>query len=572
MGWSPKIALAFGGVLWAALAGGASAQTWTVRVDGDSVGSVATRPDGATPTDAALALAADLGWALARIDSSAADSGAVALVGGTPLVIGRVTVVGADDPATAGWATRSGRRYAARVLAADLDATVARLVAGGYADARAVARTAVRADGDVLWIDVAVDVDAGAPAEIAGVELVGARRPARAFATRVAGLPAGTPLARFDAPSVREALDATGLYTAVGEPTLARERDGRVVVRVPVEPGPPGAFDLVVGYLPPSGGSGGRIVGSGRLDLFDPFGGGQSVRVALERNPGLVSRVTASARDPFVAGLPVSLAAAFAGETRDSTFSRQSVRADVGTRVAPGLTLTLGASRDAVLPGRAAIGASLVRRSTAVFAGGGLRFVSVDRLRAPWRGVVAEVAVESGIRRRSAVSDSSSADSLAGEALAPRQQRLSATARVYRPLTRRLGLVAGLDARLLVSGRGAGGEGAVAYDEGELFRIGGASTLRGYDEEAFLGRGVGRVLAEVRWRLDDGTFVFAFADVGYVVRPDLPGRPGSRRTRPGYGIGMQLVTGLGPVSVTYALNPDLPASRGKLHLGLSVGL
>ncbi len=567
MRWAPKIAIA----LWAALAGGAHAQAWTVRVDGDSVGAVAARPDGASPTDAALALAADLGWALARVDSSSADSGAVALLGGTPLTVGRVQIVGADD-AAAGWATRPGRRYAARALVADLDATVARLVAAGYADARAVARTTVRPDGDALLIDVDVDVDAGAPAQLAGVELVGARRPARAFTTRVAGLPAGTPLARYDAASVRDALDATGLYAAVGEPTLARERDGSVVVRVPVEPGPPGAFDLVVGYLPPSGGAGGRIVGSGRLELFDPFGGGQSVRVALERNPGLVSRVTASARDPFVAGLPVSLAAAFDGETRDSTFSRQTFRGDIGTRIVPGLTLTLGASRDAVLPGRAAVGASLVRRSTAVFGGAGLRFVSVDRLRSPWRGIVAEIAVESGIRRRAAPADSVLADSLAGEARTPRQQRLSATARVYRPLARRLGLVVGLDARLLVSGRGAGGEGAVAYDEGELFRIGGATSLRGYDEEAFLGRGVGRALAEVRWRLDDGAFAFVFTDVGYVVRPDLPGRPGSRRTRPGYGAGLQLVTGLGPVSVTYALNPDLPASRGKLHLGLSVGL
>lgn len=572
MRWAPKIALALVGALCAAPA---AAQAWTVRVDGDSVGAVAARPDGAPPADDALALAADLGWALAAVDSTAADSATVALVGGTPLVVGRVTVVGADDAATSRWATRTGRPYAERALAADLDAVVAGLVADGYADARAVARTSVRPEAAALVVDVEVDVDAGAPAEIAGVELVGARRPARAFATRVAGLPAGTPLARYDAVSVRESLDATGLYVAVGEPVLARERDGRVVVRVPVEPGPPGAFDLVVGYLPPSGGAGGRVVGSGRLDLFDPFGGGQSVRVALERNPGLVSRVTASARDPFVAGLPVSLAAAFDGETRDSTFSRQSVRADVGTRIAPGLTLTLGASRDAVLPGRAAAlpgGASLVRRSTAVFAGAGLRFVNVDRVRAPWRGLVAEVAVESGVRRRAAVADSALADSLVGEARAPRQQRLSASARVYRPVTRRLGLVAGLDARLLVSGRGAGGEGAVAYDEGELFRLGGAATLRGYDEEAFLGRGVGRVLGEARWRLDDGSFVFAFADVGYVVRPDLPGRPGSRRTRPGYGAGLQLVTGLGPVSVTYALNPDLPASRGKLHLGLSVGL
>ncbi len=41
---------------------------------------------------------------------------------------------------------------------------------------------------------------------------------------------------------------------------------------------------------------------------------------------------------------------------------------------------------------------------------------------------------------------------------------------------------------------------------------------------------------------------------------------------PGYGIGAQLRTGIGLATVTYALNPDLPATRGKVHVGLSVGL
>lgn len=558
-----------------------AAQSWTLVVGADTVGMVpAASADAAAPE--ALAWAASRGWGLADVAAVAPDStgtsGTVSLVLGPRLVVGRVEVVGAQvlSPADiqTGWTTRPGQPYARALVESDLASAVALYAAHGYADARLVVRPTFVPDGDAVRVDLGVDVVEGPVAELAGVELVGARRTSRRFATRVTGLAAGTPLSRFDADAVRQSLDATGLYAAVGKPELARERDGRVVVRVPVQSGPPGAFDLVLGYLPPAGGEPGRVVGSGRLDLVDPFGGGQTARIALVRNPGLVSTVAVAVRDPFVAGLPLSLDAAFAGESRDSTFSRQQVRADAGVRVAPGLAATVGLARETVLPGRAGAGAGArrIRRSTAVFVGAGIRYASLDRLLAPRRGVVLEATVESGIRRRAALSDSLVSDSVQAQALAPRQQRLSAHARVYIPLLRRVVAVGGGDARVLVSGRGPGGEGTVAYDEGELFRLGGASSLRGYDEDQFVGSTVGRAFAEARVLLDAVSFGFAFVDVGYVARPDLPGRPGSRRTRPGYGVGLRVATGLGPVTATYALNPDLPAGRGKLHLGLSVGL
>ncbi len=563
----------------------AAAQTWTVLADGDSLLSVIAS-DGVEASRHALALVAADGYGLASVDAATPDSsagGTIALALGPRLVIGDVTLIGATRlpgvDVTTGWATRRGRPFASAALDADLDAAVARYAARGFADARLVARTRITPADDGLRVDVDVDVVEGAEAVIAGVELVGARRPSRTFATRVTGLAPGTPLGRFEPDAVVQSLDATGLYDTIGMPTLAREADGRVTVRVPVESGPPGAFDLVVGFLPPAGGQPGRVVGSGRLELSDPFGGGRTARIALVRNPGLVSTVDVAARDPFVAGLPVSLDVAFAGESRDSTFSRQQLRADGGVRVAPGLTLTAGVARETVLPGRAGMiggsalpGASAIRRSSALFLGAGVRYVALDRARAPRRGVSLEAVVEGGIRRRAAVSDSLVSDSVSAQALAPRQQRLSASARVYQPLARRLVAVAGVDARVLVSGRGAGGEGTAAYDEGELFRIGGASSLRGYDEDQFLGNAVGRALAEARFLVDAVSYVFAFVDVGYVARPDLPGRAGSRRTPLGYGAGLRVATALGPVTATYALNPDLPLGRGKLHLGLSVGL
>ena len=153
-----------------------------------------------------------------------------------------------------------------------------------------------------------------------------------------------------------------------------------------------------------------------------------------------------------------------------------------------------------------------------------------------------------------------------------RQQRLDAALRVFVPLAGRFVAVAGGEGRVILGGRGAGDEAAATYDEGELIRFGGASSLRGYDEEAFVGNAVGRLLGEARFLLGGDAFVFAFGDLGAVRCPPLAGEAGETRVLPGYGVGAQLQTGLGLVGLTYALNPDLSAGRGKVHVRLQVGL
>src|SRR5690606_26046770 len=134
---------------------------------------------------------------------------------------------------------------------------------------------------------------------------------------------------------------------------------------------------------------------------------------------------------------------------------------------------------------------------------------------------------------------------------------------VFVPTLRRQVLVLGGDAALLLGD---------VYDDSDLFRFGGATSLRGYDEEQFRGNVVGRALVEYRYQIDRTSFAFLFADVGYIRRPETPGVSGDESVRPGYGLGLQYRTPLGLVNVSYALNPDDGPTRGKVHLGLSFGL
>ncbi|WP_412063150.1 BamA/TamA family outer membrane protein [Rubrivirga sp. IMCC45206] len=539
-----KVALAI-----AVLALAATGAAQTVAVAADTTLRLA-----APVADVADALAAQ-GYLVARVDSARADTAFVTL--GERAVVRRFEVVGAASvPLT--WTVEAGAPFSSARLAADLDAAAARYASAGFGDARLV--PAVEAADGGRAVDVTVQVTEGAPGEVVGVELAGARSPARAFASRRAGLTEPTPLAAVDLDALRQRLDATGLYAEVGVPVVARDAAGDLVVQVPVVDAPPGAVDVVLGYLPPGPSGSGSVVGRGRVDLRNPFGGGRALSVELERTPGLASSFRVAASDPFVLGTPIGAGLAFDGDARDSTFARQRLAGSLIYAVDPGLDLVASVAGEQVRPGT--YGAGLVdgrprvRRTDDVLFGLGVVLRRLDRARNPRRGVEASVFAEQA-RRASETFEAPGG-----------RRRLTVRGRGYVPTLARQTLVLGLDAT--VTQQATGPDGLV--DEGDLVRVGGAARFRGYDEDAFLARSYVRGIAEYRVLFDAASFAFAFVDAGGLDRPAVPGFAAERRGLLGYGAGLRVTTALGLATVSYALNPDLGIGRGKVHVGLAVGL
>ena len=549
-GWKLGRAVALAGFL-AALP--ASAQTWTVALPDSTVAVPGASPEAAVDTLSAQ------GFLLARLDSVRADTAFV--TPGPPAVVRSLTVVGGgalDDPAR-DWRTREGGRYRTPDLAADLRRTAQRYAERGHVEARLVPEVEV-ADGGRA-VDVTVRIDEGPESPVVGVELAGAGSAARGFASRQSGVTEPTPPSALRLSDVRARLEASGLYTEVGEPVLARDAAGDLVLQVPVVEAPPGAFDLVLGYLPPDGGAPGGLVGSGRVDLRNVFGGGRAASVALERTPGLASSFSVAVADPFVFGSPLGAGLSFEGASRDSTLARQRLAVDLRYALDPSLDLVASLAREAVRPG--VFGAALVdgrprvRRTDDVLVGVGLAYARLDRPRNPRRGLTLDLLAEQGRRGGDAIESGPGS-----------RRRLTVRSRLFAPTFGRQAVVVGVDAT--VTQQTAGLDGLV--DEGDLVRFGGAASFRGYDEAVFLARSYVRGLAEYRLLLDDVSFAFAFVDAGGFDRPAVPGLVAERRGLVGYGAGLRLATGLGVATVSYALNPDLGPSRGKVHVGLQVGL
>lgn len=538
------------GALLAAVAALAAPRAQTVTVVGtDSTWTVAS----ASPLEVADVLI-DRGHLTARIDSVRQDT---AFVREGPVSRTVALEVDGGPAVDLEWETAVGEPFSTSVLRRDLEAYAAGLAALGYADAVVTPDLEVGAG----TVAVMVRVAAGPVLEVVGVEVAGGRSPSRAFASRRAGVTRPRPVPEVDLEVVRRSLSATGLYLEVGEPVIAKNESGDLVVQVPVLEAPPGLFDVVVGYLPPADQGGGSVVGRGRVDLRSPFGGGRTGGVEIERTPGLASSFVASVADPFVFGTSLGLGASFAGESRDSTLSRQRLGLEGRYTLDQGIDVVATVARETVRPGtfgaREVGGAPRVRRTDDVLLGAGLVVSRVDGIVSPRRGLTLTLLAEQGRRASTSAFEASN-----------ERRRLAASTRGYLPTFGRQVVVAGLDATV---SQAPSGPGDIA-DEGDLVRFGGASSFRGYDEDEWLARSYGRAVLEYRVRFDDVSFAFAFSDVGGFDRPATPGLEAERRLLAGYGAGIQLRTGLGIARLTYALNPDLGPTEGKIHVGLSVGL
>jgi outer membrane protein assembly factor BamA len=495
---------------------------------------------------------------------------------GPRAVVGRIRISGADslsaDRLRDRMDTRPGRPLDPERLEADLAAILRAYDAAGLPLAQVrVADTRLRrpsGKGERPRIDLTLAVDEGPALRLARVAVPDEARSSPRLIARLARVDVGAPLQNYDPAAIRTRLQQSGLFARVGRPELRVTPGGDATLFVPVTDASPGTFDLVVGYLPPAGtDDGGQLVGNGQLQLRNVFGGGREFALQLDRRPAQVSLFDVRAADPFLFGRSLRLAAAFHGEQRDSTFAKRVYELEAAIR--PSLTWEVGGSvrREVTRPGQAGTrilrGEQQIPRSEAFFYGATVRVHRVDRPQNPRQGIRVDAAVEQG-RKRRAVRRVTAAGDTTTERRTLRQERIRLHARGYVPTFARQLVALGLDARLLRSDD---------YDASDLFRIGGAQTLRGYDEDRFLGRIVARALVEYRVQIDRVSYAYAFTDVGVIDTPETPELDARRQWKPGFGIGIQFGTPLGLVNVSYALSPEDPSpATGRIHLGLSLGL
>ncbi len=477
----------------------------------------------------------------------------------------RIEGIGAEKAAVllADAESESGTPFLSSRLADDARRMVRALVADGYTLAQ------IRIDRlDLLPVDsslsVVLSVDLGAALTLDSIQVRGSDVRS-AVAQKLIGYRVGEPLSAYDPARVRARLEASGLFASIDSVRL-RVRDGRLAsIVVDAQAPSPGAFDLVLGVVPDVGG-GSSLVGSGFLSLLSPFGLGHRYLLRLDRQPGRTSRAEASAELPYLPWVPVGVAFGFDGIQQDSTLSTQRLRAEL-TYGSPAWQVFGSVSRETTKPGVGGVrlvgGRQQIAQASVTFVGGGFRADRRDRRVSPRSGLLAEVRVERGDRRRSFGLATGQVESRRREQTT--QDRATASLRLFASPVHRVVLVTGGEGYLLRSD---------AYEVGELFRLGGTRTLRGYPDDRFRARQAVRILGETRLLLDRSSYLYLFFDAAWLDQPATSQAEVARLSGfyPGYGGGIQFETPLGLMNASYAASRESGLSDGQVHVGLSFGL
>ena len=382
---------------------------------------------------------------------------------------------------------------------------------------------------------------------ISRVRIEGLKVTRAAVAERSLGRLAGLPWDRAAALAGRERLAQSGLFRAVTFEGLEGEADwGRARLVYRVEEPRYNRFEAIAGFQGDAG-----TAGLVRLELGNLMGTGRATALRWESRGRGLSDFEARYAEPLVLGAPLRLEGVLQQQIQDTLYARTRWGARARFTLAAQEHLEAGYEQERVVQEQGEVERADIQNT--VFA---LERSTLDEPASPRRGTRTRLAATQSFKRESLRPDGS------------RSARASAVelrGEWHGPLRR----ASGLSLELTGAGRFSSQRVLPLF---ERYPVGGAASLRGYDEEAFRVDRYALSRLEWRWFLGPaGQRAFLFWDHAWMARRLAQEAGGDRlevQHRDGLGFGLRLEAAGGLVGVDYGLEPGRPFLEGRIHLQL----
>lgn len=394
-----------------------------------------------------------------------------------------------------------------------------------------------------------------------GVRFEGIQRNDTEYLRRVSGIRTGETITPALFERGRRNLTNSGLFDGVSDGEIIFV-DGEPHVLYIVDEQQLNFFDGLIGYVPDATGSG-NIAGYGDILLRNTVAEGNILDLRYEQLQPLVSKLNVRAEQNFLGGFPVRLGAALNFTQQDSSYLVRNLELNSGYRIFPGFEITghIRAERSTVSEELIGTQRAEALNSRANFYGLGFNIRNTNRFRVPTRGYDGRVMFERG---RRFINDDRLVD---GDQLSFTQTILRGDLRGYIPLGNRPVLAPRIQGMFMESSE---------FLITDLFRFGGAESLRGFREDQFRGSAVAWGELEGRYMLDRNSFLFLFGAYGIYNRPQLINEETRQfatvENLTSLGFGLAFQSPLGIIKFSYAITPDEDLANGKVHVGITTGL
>jgi len=362
-------------------------------------------------------------------------------------------------------------------------------------------------------------------------------------------------LFRGDLPErIKRRLDHLQLFSSVPLPELylIQEKQAGLLVRV-VE-GNQNNFDGVLGYIPStvSGGSG-YITGLVNLSLRNLFGTGRKLSVRWYQETKSSQETELHYFEPWIASYPFNAQLGFFQRKQDSTFVQMQYDIATELMISEEFSVGISFSQNSVYPTSRYDGSKAIAESRTASWGVSVRYDSRDNPVTPTNGILYSTEYQNGTKQ------TLSSDAFPIGSKSTTRRVVFDLSYYLSPFLRQI-IASELHLRDFSSGN---------IDMSDLFRLGGATTLRGYREGQFLGSRLLWTNLEYRYLVTPLSFFFAFLDLGYIAPfSNGSGLRISEQNKIGYGIGVRMESALGLIGVSIALGEGDTFSTAKIHIRL----
>jgi len=507
------------------------------------------------------------GYVFARIDSVAvvqsevgdASDLSIWVSEGKPAYVSLLQVSGVralhESQLVASMETRTGAPFHPPVLERDIQTLLKLYERSGHPFARIeIVDISFEERDDRIQAAVELSVSEGSLARLGSVLVEGNTTTKTDVILREMRITNGEILQGDEQERIKRNLDRLQLFSSVSLPEVFINPDGSTGLLIKVQEGHPNRFDGIVGYVPPAGsGIDGYLMGLLNVEFRNLLGTARKLSARWYRENQSTQEVELHYREPWVAGFPVEAEGAFFQRKQDSTYvlRRYSINADV--MLLHDWTVGISFSQSNVFPSEG-YGARVMNESRTRNFGVSISYDSRNDPETPTSGFRYRTEYYTGVK-------DITRPVLPGGDTRSTTQRLSFDFEHFLSIFGRQVLAASIYARDVRS---------KTVEMSDLYRLGGASTLRGYREAQFLGSRLAWSSIEYRLLVGRRSYLFGFLDAGYVFSPDqqVLGLAQSEFTRLGYGVGVRLDSPLGLIGVSVAFGQGDTFSTAKLHVRL----
>jgi len=494
-------------------------------------------------------------------DSTRADV-SIWLREGGPVRVRDVRIHGvhpsAADALTRNWDTEPGAVFYSARLGSDIENALIGYENTGYPLARVIVDSLNLEESphDPL-LDVVLTVEPGDPVRFGMLHARGNSATREGVVLRETRIHTGQIYSQARLRAARDNLMRTGYFESVSDPEV-RLRDGRADIVFPVEEGRPNTVEGVAGYSPsPVEGRRGSVTGRLDFSFQNLLGTGRRVLIYWEKKDMYSQAMRVGYEEPWLLGYPLFAGGRFEQQIRDTTYLERDWR--LSLRFAPTATLSLGleGGRKSILPD--SLGSTLMgfMQTEAWVVAGRIGYNTFNDPFNPTRGVRYHTVFSTG--RKRITGPDFLIPSVEGP-LSVVTRRIDLDFEIVFRIARRQVIFTGLHGIEIRSGERF-------TPVTEQARFGGATTLRGYIEDAFRGDLVAWFNLEHRYLIGRRSRVFVFLDGGMYQRRETV-RGLVRGEKLGWGFGLRIETRLGLIGIDYGLGEGDGIMQGKVHVGL----